>query len=120
MVLMSIVAAVRQDQIGIDSALEALEPLLDRGALEWKEAILESSNFHVERRGAAQKAEGAALGFACSARVAAEDDPVNGDASARGDQTEKRTAATDFEVIGMGAEAKQRQWAPPRQPKRQR
>ena len=105
MILVPIVAIVREDEIRRKLLLQLLEAILHFPAPRRQEPVAELVDedrlvFH-----AGQQGVGALERLALARRLAAEDDPVEGHLPRLPDQLGDRAAAADLDVVGMRAHA---------------
>src|SRR5262245_56275135 len=96
---MSILAVVREDQIGSDDGLQVLEELLDIPSAVRKEAVPEIPYENLLFLGALEEGLGAGLDFVRPFPVGAQDDPADLDARTGGDQSKDRPPTADFDVV---------------------
>jgi hypothetical protein len=103
-VLVAVLQAVGEDQVGVDLGLEPLEALLDRPAVIGQEAVPEPLDRDPDLAGALGE-RGRAVGRLLGPLAGAtQHQPVHRQAGVLGDQPEDGAAAADLDVVGMGAD----------------
>src|ERR1700690_562881 len=105
MVLVAVMPVVSQDKVGREPLLQSLKILLDRSPVIGKEAVPEilDNNFSFPRL---LKEEIRALErFFLTLPTRAQDYPVNFQACIFLEPAKNGSSATDFNVVGVGAEA---------------
>ena len=105
MVLVSIVASVREDDVRRGHPLQLLEEFLDLGHLRREEPVALLPNDDAAGSGAVQETPRGLARLGLPLRVAAEDDPDNAKSGVSRGQLENGAAASDLDVIGVCAEA---------------
>ena len=103
-VLVGVLAAGTEHDVGGGPAFQALELFLDPRGLRREEAVPEALRGHPQRARRLSERSCARPRFPRADRVAAEDDPVEGDRAAL-EQVLERPAAADLDVVGVRAEA---------------
>src|ERR1700719_1783802 len=92
MILMRIVASVRQNEIGIESRLQRLEPGFYRLPLLWKKSVAKRHHFDLGACRSRQKLGGATPRFALSFTYPAQNAPKHFEADTSRHQTQQRGA----------------------------
>src|SRR5215470_6796562 len=105
MVLVQIMAIVREDQIRFDLLLELFEGLLDRDPLRREKPVSEVLQHDSLRFGTSQKDRGALAGLFESGALCAEYHPGDTHGLAALEKCEDGSAAADFQVVGVGTQA---------------
>ena len=100
---------MRENQVGVDPALEQLEALLECRARERKEAVAKVGHLDLQVGDSTHQPGGAGAGLARAAGVAAEHDPMNVHAPSLGYEAKERSAAADLDVVSVRAEAEHRE-----------
>src|SRR5581483_4493698 len=101
MVLMKIAAVMRQDERGIDGALQALERVLDLAVLGREKAVAEGEQLDRRSGGLGENALRARAGFLMAALVAAQHQPMDAGLAMLAEETADGAATADLDVIGM-------------------
>ena len=105
---MSVVVVVRQDEVGREVRLEILEGFLDQLALERQEAIAKPVDRDLACAGPGQENLGRAARFLDPYRVfAGQYHPPHFDLRVGFGETHNRAAGANFNIVTVGAEAKQ-------------
>src|SRR5690606_14440096 len=106
--LVPVVAAVGEDEVGLEPLQASLEVILDGGPVEGEVAVLESSDLYLHFGGAFEESGGGGAGLGLARRPApGEDDPADDDVPPLGEEAEHRPPRPDLEVVGVGAEAEE-------------
>src|SRR5690349_22884104 len=103
MILVSIVARVRENEIRSRILLERFEKILDLGRVG-KKPIPEAEHCDSRASAAVEKETRRAARFPFSFGIAAEHDPTHLDCRIRLEQPEDCSTAANFDVVGMGAD----------------
>jgi hypothetical protein len=101
MILMRIVTTVRQDDIGIDTPFQGLEPRFDLLALLREKSISESHYLNSRVCGVSEKVGSGSPGFTLALNSAAENTPVNIETNATVHQAQKGCSRANLNVIRM-------------------
>src|SRR5690606_28759997 len=105
-VLVPVVAAVGEDEVGLEPLQASLEVILDGGPVEGEVAVPESSDLYLHFGDAFEESGGGGAGLGLARRPApGEDDPADDDVPPLGEEAEHRPPRPDLEVVGVGAEA---------------
>src|SRR5579872_836381 len=92
---------------GAEGMLDLLETFLDGNTLGREEPVTKTLDLDRHRFHPGEERVGTRLGLVTAAGIAAEDDPAHLEIGPFLLQPQQRAAATDLDVIGMGAETKE-------------
>jgi len=106
MVLVQIVPIVRKDEIGGKVALQVLKVFLNGRTEVGKKTLAEIFDDNLFRLSVLEEPGGAVAGFASPLLIGAEHNPTKLGVRVRLKQSQDRAAAADFNIVGVGAEAK--------------
>ena len=106
MILVEVVARVREHDLGVDARLEILEDLLHLGADVWQEAVAEPVHLDPCRAGAREEVGGARASLVGPRALRGEHDPVDLDLRMLADEAQDGPAAPDLDVVRMTADRK--------------
>src|SRR5437879_6254441 len=112
MILVTIVAVVRQHQIRSGLFLDLLEDPLDSGALVREETVPEILDPDALFARALEKQRRASPSLGPPLDPCREDHPVDLDGRRPAEEVEDQTAAPDLDVIGVGAETQDAEGCP--------
>jgi hypothetical protein len=99
MILMSIVASVRQNEIGIESRFQRLEPGFYRLPLLGKKSVAKRHHFDLGACRFRKKLGGGTPRFALSSTYPAQNAPKHIEANPPRHQTQQRGANTYFDIV---------------------
>ena len=105
MILVRIIAAMRQNEVGIDPRLEALEPTFDLVALGGKKAIFELHNLDARARRGVEEVVGRLPRFLFSRADPAKHAPRHIKVVALCDPRQQRPAGANLYIVRMSSEA---------------
>src|SRR5262245_43076715 len=106
---MRVVRSVGQDDIGLEPRLQLIDPGLYVCTLVREEPIAELGELDLAARGSGQKRSCAELRPGGAAAGRTDHAPVAPKMNARGDPAENGPARTDLDIVGVRAQAKNRQ-----------
>src|SRR5947209_19915867 len=104
-VLMQVLAEVREDQAGVDQPLKILKGFLDFAPLRGEKAVTKIVNDNLAGPDSPQEKPRAVPGFPLTDFVTTEDDPNHADVLVTPEKAQKGPAAADLNVVTVGAEA---------------
>src|SRR5512137_1407767 len=105
MILVPVVPAMGEDEIGVERISNWLERLLDPAPLGGKETLAEAADADRAGAGLGEKRFGAGARLAGAPRIGAEDHPMHLDAGLGPEHPQQRAAAADFNIIAVRSEA---------------
>ena len=103
-ILMRILTAVRQDDIGADARFQRLEPLLDLGALFGEKAVPKLQRLHICACGPLQEVGGRHMRFVLTLAYRTQHTPQDVELRALRDPVQQCPAGTNLDVIRVGAQ----------------
>jgi len=103
-VLVQVLAEVREDQVGVDQPLEALKAFLDFAPLRGEKAVAKIVDDEFAGRHAFQEEARAVAGFAPADFVSAEDDPDHAELLVAAEKAKKSAATANLNIVAVGAE----------------
>ena len=104
MILMEIIASVREDQIGRQRVFQLFKVLFDFDVLRRKKSIAEVQDRDILLSGTFQKEFGAMAGFFVAGGAGTENYPVEFQVATCAQKFEDGTAAANLDVVGMGSQ----------------
>jgi hypothetical protein len=103
---MPVASIMREDQIWCRETLEAVKKILDFGGRRREVSVSEILDLYIRGFGLAQKFRSARSGFQPPLGRLTENDPINGNIIMLiGEQCQKRTPTTNFDIIAVSAQA---------------
>jgi len=109
-ILVPVIAIVREDEIGGELPLELLEIVFDRVADEREVPVSKTLDRNVAAAGLLQELRRASLGLFLPLRVRAQHHPVAGDVGSSRQEFQDRPAASDLDVIRVRTETQHLKW----------
>ena len=116
-VLVQVRGVVGEDQVGVRSRFERLEPILDGGADEGEIALAKGVDLDLDAPGPGQQLGGGGARFRLARGSGGEDHPAHGASRVLREQAQDGSAAADLQVVAMRSQAEQVQrtaWLPQR------
>ena len=95
-----------EDQIGLHALGKIRQCFLDLAPLIGKETIAEGKNFNAMFSRSFEKSRGTGAGFGVPLPISGEHTPMNTDIGLGRNQIQDGAATSDFEIVAMGAQAK--------------